>query len=335
MTLDLAGRASDYSTIGNTESWKINLVWAPVQDVALRGGVSQAVRAPNITELFGPEVGATARPADPCDIVNINALAEADPTKAQNSQSNCVAVFQSFGLDPFDADGNYTWTDPLSARFSGVSSGNRNLSEETADTVTYGFVFSPSFLPGFSLTVDYWNIVIEDAISSVSAQDIVDGCYQGANLNAAFCDLLGRNTDVASPQAGGFNFIRFTDINFAKLETDGIDLSASYNFDIGAHGFDVSVSGTEVRSLDFFTNPLDLTEVNPELGETYRPELAGNIFLGWTWGDLSVGWQSQYLGEMLLGTNRIEVETADTLFGPFGLSRRNLDSRSQCPLYRE
>ena len=316
LTLDLAGRASDYSTIGNTESWKVNLVWAPVQDVALRGGVSQAVRAPNITELFGPEVGATARPADPCDIVNINALAEADPTKAQNSQNNCVAVFQSFGLDPFDADGNYVWTDPLSARFSGVSSGNRNLSEETADTVTYGFVFSPSFLPGFSLTVDYWNIVIEDAISSVSAQDIVDGCYQGANLNAAFCDLLGRNTDTASPQAGGFNFIRFTDINFAKLETDGIDLSASYNFDIGAHGFDVSISGTEVRSLDFFTNPLDLSEVNPELGETYRPELAGNVFLGWTWGDLSVGWQSQYLGEMLLGTARIEVETAATLFGP-------------------
>ena len=316
LTLDLAGRASDYSTIGNTESWKVNLVWAPIEDFALRGGVSQAVRAPNITELFGPEVGATARPADPCDIVNITALAEADATKAQNSQNNCVAVFQSFGLDPFDADGNYVWTDPLSARFSGVSSGNRNLTEETADTMTYGIVFSPSFLPGFTLTFDYWDITIEDAISSVSAQDIVDGCYQGAMLNDAFCDLLGRNTDVNSPQAGGFNFIRFTDINFAKLETDGFDLSAAYNFDVGAHGFEVSVTGTEVKSNNFFTNPLDLTEVNPELGEIYRPKRAGNIFLGWNWGDLSVGWQSQYLGDMLLSTPRVEIETAMTLFGP-------------------
>ena len=315
LTLDVAGRASNYSTIGNTESWKLNLVWAPIRDIALRGSVSQAVRAPNITELFGPEVGATARPADPCDIVNITALAEADSAKAQNSQNNCAQVFQSFGLDPFDADGNYAWTDPLSARFSGVTSGNRNLGEETADTTTYGFILSPSFFPGFTLTVDYWNIVIDDAISSVSAQDIVDGCYQGAMLNDAFCDLLGRNTDVTSPQAGGFNFIRFTAINFAKLETDGIDLYATYDFDIGAHGFEVSVSGTEVRSLDFFTNPLDLAEVNPELGEAYRPELAGNVFLGWTWGDLSVGWQSQYLGEMLLGTNRVEIETAETLFG--------------------
>lgn len=316
LTLDLAGRMSQYSTIGNTESWKVNLVWAPIQDIAVRGSVSQAVRAPNITELFGPEVGATARPADPCDIVNINALAEADSAKAQNSQSNCVQVFQSFGLDPFDADGNYVWTDPLSARFSGVSSGNRDLSEETADTVTFGLVISPSFLPGFSLTVDYWDIVIDDAISSVSANDIVNGCYQGAMLNDSFCSLLGRNMDVTSPQAGGFNFIRFTDINFAKLETDGIDLSAAYNFDYGAHNFEVSVIGTEVNALNFFTNPLDLTEVNPELGELNRPEIAGSVYLRWNWGDLSVGWQSQYLGDMLLSTPRIEVETAMTLFGP-------------------
>ena len=316
LTFDAAGRISDYSTIGSTETWKLNLVWSPIEDIALRGTVSQAVRAPNITELFGPEIGATARPADPCDIVNINSLQEADATKAQNSINNCTAVFQSFGIDPFDEDGNYAWTDPLSARFSGVESGNRNLSEETSDTVTYGFVFTPSFLPGFSLTMDYWDITIDDAISLVSAQDIVDGCYQGASLNDAFCSLLGRNMDATSPQAGGFNFIRFTSINFAKLETDGIDLSAVYNFDIGVHSFKVSASGTQVNALDFFTNPLDLTQVNPELGEIFRPERAGNIYLTWNWGDLQVGWQSQYLGDMLFGASRAEIETVDTLFGP-------------------
>ena len=81
LTLDVAGRLSNYSTVGDTESWKLNLVWAPIEDVAFRGSVSQAVRAPNITELFGPEIGATARPADPCDIVNINALVRSRPDK--------------------------------------------------------------------------------------------------------------------------------------------------------------------------------------------------------------------------------------------------------------
>lgn len=315
LTLDVASRWSNYSTIGNAESWKLNLVWAPIQDFALRGTVSQAVRAPNITELFGLE-GITARPADPCDIVNITSLEEADPAKASDSVNNCVQVFQSFGLDPFDADGNYAWTDPLSARFTGVRSGNQDLLEETADTVTYGFVFAPSFLPGFSLTLDYWDIEIEDAISVPSAQDVVDGCYQSSPRNDSFCNLLRRNMDVNSAQAGGFTFISLTSINFAKLKTDGFDLSATYSFDISAHNFEVSVTGTEVKSNNNFTNPLDLGEVDPELGEIFRPERAGSVFLTWNWGDLRVGWQSQYLGNMLFGASRAEIETVDTLFGP-------------------
>ena len=315
LTLDVAGRWSNYSTIGSTESWKANLVWAPVADFALRAGVSQAVRAPNVTELFGPETGTTARPADPCDVAQINAIAEDNPALAQNTQANCVADFQSFGLDPFDADGNYAFADPLSARFSGIASGNPNLSEETADTVTYGLVFQPSFLPAFNLTLDYWDISIEDAIQSVTPQDIVNSCYQGESLNDNFCPLFTRNSSASSAQFGGFNFIRLVDINFARLEADGIDASVGYNFGFGAHDFEVSVTGTRVNSLNNFTNPTNLNDVDVELGEILRPELAGNVLLRWTWGDMSVGWQSQYLGEMLLGSARVEIDTAQTLFG--------------------
>lgn len=313
LTLDVAGRWSDYSTIGSTEAWKTNLIWAPIEDIALRGGVSRAVRAPNITELFGPETGLNYRPVDPCDAAQINAIAADNPGLAQNYQNNCVADFNSFGLDPFDANGNYVYADPLSASFGGLQGGNPNLTEETADTFTYGFVFQPRFLEGFSLTVDYWDIEIEDAIQAVDDQDIVDGCYQGATLNNNFCNLFTRNTTSTSAQFGGFNFIRSTDINFAKLESDGIDITASYTFDIAAHNFEISVSGTKVNALNNFTNPTDLTEVDVELGEVNRPEEAGNIFLGWNWGDLRVGWQSQYLGEMLVSF--LEIDTARTLYG--------------------
>ncbi len=316
-TVDVAARASDYSTIGNTESWKLNLIWAPIEDFAFRGGVSQAVRAPNITELFGPVVGTTSRPTDPCDIKTIDGLRkDGFNDKAEASLANCSAEFDRIGVVYTGDDGGYNWTDPLTARFSGQTSGNRDLTEETADTITYGFVFSPSFLPGFTLTLDYWDITIEDAISAVSVQNIVDGCYQSATPNQEFCDRIERNPDPRSLQAGGFVFFRQSSINFAKFETDGFDLTASYNFDIGAHGFDISVTGTEVKSNNDFTNPNDLTEIDPALGELYLPELAGNIFLGWTWGDLSVGWQSQYLGEMLPGSPRMEIETYLTQFGP-------------------
>ncbi len=313
LSLDIAARVADYSTIGNTTTWKTNFLWAPVNSFALRGSVSEAVRAPNITELFGPEVGTTFRPADPCDAAQIQAIRDDDPGLAQNIQDNCVTAFGAIGLDPFDGNGNYVFADPLSASFGGVTGGNRELQEETAETFTAGFVFEPEFLEGFNLTLDYWDITIEDAIEVVTSQNIVDGCYQGASLNQNFCQLFTRNSNPNSAQFGGFNFLRSTSINFAKIETSGWDFSAQYAFEVGAHGFDVTLQGTKVEELNDFTNPTDLTEVNPELGEVNRPELAGNVYLNWYWGDLRVGTQSQFMDEQLVSF--VEIETAQTLYG--------------------
>ena len=113
---------------------------------------------------------------------------------------------------------------------------------------------------------------------------------------------------------GGFNFLQQTTLNFAKVETSGYDFAAKYAFDIGEHGFDVTAQGTIVDEINDFENPLEPDFVNPELQELNRPELAGNVFLNWYWGDLRVGWQAQYLDEMLFGG--IEVETAESLYGP-------------------
>ncbi|MDH5344789.1 MAG: TonB-dependent receptor, partial [Gammaproteobacteria bacterium] len=314
LTVDFAARLSDYSTIGQTTTWKTNMVWAPFSSFAVRGTYSEAVRAPNITELFGPEVGLNFRPDDPCDIAQINAIAQDNPTLAQQTQANCEQVFASIGLDPTFGTGSYAFVDPLSASFGGIVAGNPNLQEETAETFTAGFVWQPEFVEGLSLTFDYWDISIEDAIEAVSSQNIVDGCYQAPTLNQAFCDLTERNDNPASAQYGGFIFLRQTTLNFAKVETSGYDMSVKYAFELGAHSFDVTAQGTKVDEINDYENPLDPTFKNPELLELNRPELAGNVFLNWSWGDLRVGWQSQFLDEMLYGG--IEVETAQTLYGP-------------------
>ena len=145
LTVDLAARFSDYDSIGQTTTWRSTLVYAPVDDFAVRATYSEAVRAPNITELYGPVTSATFRPTDPCDATYITGV---DAALGANLQANCTNYFQSIGIDPFDADGNYAFLDPLSARFGGLTGGNPNLSEETAETLTYGFVFQPSFLTG-------------------------------------------------------------------------------------------------------------------------------------------------------------------------------------------
>ena len=102
-------------------------------------------------------------------------------------------------------------------------------------------------------------------------------------------------------------------MNYAKSETDGYDLAANYAFELGEHMFSIRVSGTKVNDNTRYQNPLDLSEKDPELLEIGAPEYAGNIFLKYQIGSLSLGWQSQFISEMLLG-NGPEVETYETLF---------------------
>ena len=316
LTLELAARYSDYSSIGETTTWKANVIWAPIEDLTLRTSFSQAVRAPNVTELFGPSTGITiSKDDDICDI---------SKATTANIQNNCETDLLAAGVaasDIRDGNGDYIWANPLTARFSGVSSGNRELTEETADTQTIGLIYRPEWLDGFDFTIDYFSIEIEDAINEVQEDIIIETCYSGASLNETFCSLFERNTSGAT--TGGLRFLRNSPINFAKRETTGFDFSAAYTFSLEEHDFGITVNGTKVNKLNDFTNPLDLTEVDPELFEIFRPEWAGNIFLDWKWGDLTVAWQTQFMGKQLLGQAEIEevfgygCEVEDNcVFGP-------------------
>ncbi|MEM7281107.1 MAG: TonB-dependent receptor [Pseudomonadota bacterium] len=307
LNFDAAVRFADYSTIGAATTWKAGLSWSPIEDIRFRGTFSQAIRAPNIFELFSPDLGTTFRPDDPCEAATIAALAAQGDPRAANRAANCAA-------DGIPAD----FTDPLTARFTGVTGGNPDLEEEEADTLTVGFVFQPSFAQGLTLSVDYWDIEIEDAIDAVSAQDIVDNCYDSTTFPNEFCGLLGRNRDTNSAQFLGLNFIRQSEINFGKIESAGIDLAASYKFDIGENEFSAGLNGSWVDHLDFFFDPGDTSNVDPELGELARPELAMNVNLGWRRGPVTIGWQTQYQDEQ--GLREVEIEDLALRWGPSGLS---------------
>ena len=302
LELNAAARYANYSTVGSTFTWNVNGLYAPVEDILFRGTYSSAVRAPNINELFNPAQGAFFRPVDPCDA---SELANA-PDPAQR-QANCVALFNSIGFDPTFGTGTYSYVDPLTARFSGSISGNPNLSEETATTWTVGTQITPSFLPGLALSVDYYNIEIEDAISTVSAQDIVNNCVDSANFNNQFCTLVDRSSNN-----GGFTFLRQSSLNFARLETAGVEASARYSFNLGDHGFTLAAAGNWVDKLDSFFDPSDLTNLDPELGELQRPEWSGNASLTWDWDRLSITWSTTYLDKMALRS--VEIEDVGTIY---------------------
>jgi outer membrane receptor protein involved in Fe transport len=285
LTVDGAFRRADYSTLGEADTWKLGGTWAPVSDLTFRATKSEAVRAPNISELFDPKlpifISATA---DPCDVGSVN-------LGTSSRRANCIADLQAAGvpLSQIVSGANYIWSNPLTGRFSGVSGGNPDLNVETAETLTLGAIFTPSAMEGLSISIDYWDVTIEDGISAVAAGDVLDGCLDSASYPAVgFCSLYERRPD------GGLTFLESGQINFAALEATGLDFAISYDFSVGQNDFDIRLVGSKQDSLDFFFDPLDPSTPDPELEEVQRPNLTGTLDLNWSRGPFSLGLQTSY-----------------------------------------
>ncbi len=202
-------RASQYSSVGNVETWKAGGEWAPTRWLRFRGIYNVATRAPSVFELF--QAGDQGFPAyvDPC---------------AQSSPPAACATAGGIGgaQTPIVVSQN-------NAQVQAFSFGNTNLAPETADTWTIGAVFQPDWFPIGDLraTVDYYNISIEQVIASVGAQTIITNCYQ--NDDPFFCSRIVRDP------LNGFNIasVDTTVSNQASLETRGVDLQVEWSVPVG------------------------------------------------------------------------------------------------------
>jgi outer membrane receptor protein involved in Fe transport len=303
LTVDAAVRLADYSTLGETTTWKAGLTWAPVSDLSFRATISEAVRAPNISELFDPRLPITiSATADPCDRVNVS-------SGSADREANCIAALQAAGVplsSIVGADNVYNWINPLTGRFSGTSGGNPSLEVETAETYTVGLVFIPTFLEGFSLTLDYWDVSIDDAISAVSANDILRGCFDSASYpDVPFCGQFERRSD------GALSTLDTGTLNFAQIEARGLDFAMGYRFWVGENKFGARLVGSRQEKLNRFFNPLDLTDIDPEVGEIRLPEWSGNLSLSWDRGPFGFGVQVSYQDKQAVA----EIEDVLGLFG--------------------
>jgi len=207
VSIDAALRYSDYETIGSDTTYKLGFNWQPVEDLRFRAVASTAFRAPNVMELFGGEQDSFDNVSDPCS------------NYAGSGNASLIANCTAQGVP-----GSYAQT---SSQLRISKGGNTELEAETADSFTVGLVLTPSFIENLAITVDYYDIEIDNAIGTPLAQDIINRCYTTPGLNNTECDRIARNT------AG--QVVRFDQLleNLAKIETSGVDLTTRYNLETG------------------------------------------------------------------------------------------------------
>lgn len=211
-------RFSDYSTIGSTTTWKVDGTWAPIRDIAFRGTYSQAVRAPNISELFEGGSGTYEFIADPCDTAR---LGEGTSTRV----ANCTAALNALGIDPTTFEPGLDAISPENSSILGFQGGNPDLDAEEARTWTAGVVLRPRFLPNFYLSADWYDIKLKDAIQYSTAEDLAELCYDQPTLNNQYCSLITR-----SPINGYIASFNIVPQNVASFETAGLDVALNYRF---------------------------------------------------------------------------------------------------------
>jgi len=288
LSLDAAVRLSEYTTIGDTETWKVGAVWAPIEDIRFRATQASAVRAPNIGELFAPAGQDFQFITDPCDINNLD-------LGTSFRAANCATLLTAAGADP------NTFEDPnQGVTVSGVTQGNVALQEETADTSTFGVIVRPRFMRGFTFSVDYYDIELTDAINTLDPQDLADQCVDLPTTANPFCDLIER--EIGGVDAGGIIAFTRQPENVASFNTSGYDFSVSYVFtpnDWGMEGdwgdFGLRLIGNYLDELSFVNTPG--AEPDPDKGEAGAPEWQAALDIVWDRGPWTVNYSYNYWSE--------------------------------------
>jgi iron complex outermembrane recepter protein len=221
----------------NTDTYKFEGDWAPIRDLRFRASYNRAVRAPNVSELFVGQSVALDGSTDPC----------AGPAVGGLVNGNTAAQCALTGVTPLQF-GNIV-ANPAN-QYNGLLGGNPLLTPEIATTMTAGIVFQPSFIPRFAVTVDWFDIKINDQIGIIGADLILNRCVSAGE----FCNLIRRDAQGSLWRSNN-GFVIDTNLNAGSIHTRGIDFGISYSMPLGGMG---NISFNSVGTW------LDLLSTDPE-----------------------------------------------------------------------
>jgi iron complex outermembrane receptor protein len=295
--LEGAARRVDNSIAGSATTWTEGLRWSPVQDVQVRANRTKSIRAPAITELFLPAAGDFSFASDPCD-KNFYTQGTAPATRLKN----CEAA----GINPTSFVSNI-----VNASVLGTTSGNQDLTSETADSRTIGIVLRPRWVPKLSFTIDYIDIKLSNAIETLSLTQVLDACYDSTDYpNNPSCQAFTRNS------AGQITNFHVGYVNAGLLEFKGVPVALDYAYDLpsGLGSMDWRFNYLDTKRLKSQVGSASPNDLSGELANAPGvPKSKGSIDMDYIKGPLSWDWQAIFIGGINFNNMNITTPPAGQL----------------------
>ncbi len=300
LSVNGAFRYSDYNLkgVGGVWTYSIGSEWAVNRDLTFRAQYQHAIRAPNVGELFGGQGTNGPSANDPCS--------SRQPAAQQTAavKAVCIATGVPAGL-VFDP------SIQSSAFLTQVTGGNPNLSPETSNTTTIGAVFTPSYVPGLAVSVDYFRIDLDNAIAPLGGgglQNVLNLCYNTLqNASSVYCQAIHR--DPTTGQIVGPNYVTTTNANIGGIKTSGVDIEGHYGFAtpwglMGASHWDLSEDWTYTHEFTL-TPDQNLPNIKDfcvgAFGGTCGqpiPQWKGTSRVTWQTGPLTLSVRARYIGKV-------------------------------------
>jgi len=289
LEFSVASRYSDYSNFGETLNSKFGFKWKPIDSLLVRGNWAEGFRAPTISNLFGGSGQTYVSYGDPCS-------SDSPYAGRAEVRERCAAAGISPGFvqrtnQGFGYDGQTAY--PL----NNVS--NPDLGPESATNKTLGFVYSPEFLSGFDISVDWWQISIENAITRPALTDMLNQCF--VDGNEAFCGFLA-DGNLTRDALGTINNLDLGLQNLAQIDVEGYDISARYRTSETSYGrFAFTWDSSYLSDYTERSTPSDV-DGTYRVG-TYTQgfpvwRLRSNLRADWSMGDFGLAWTTRYFSSL-------------------------------------
>jgi outer membrane receptor protein involved in Fe transport len=313
LNLTLGDRYSKYSDFGSTSNPKIALEWRPIDDLLLRGTESKVFRAPAIGDIFGSAASdAPLLTSDPCDFAGTGPNPHAGSPACAHVPAN----------GPF-LDQNVAQNLQITALSSGSAFAHFPLGPESGKSFDFGFVYSPQWLSGLTVTADVYRIYLNNNITNVGAQTVLDLCNGGVT---AYCPLIFRT--ASGPNAGQIDHIIEPTGNVGRLDTGGADFSANYRLPEFAFGqFSIGVNGTYLKNytqqtatavyhdaghmLPFGSGPQGACGASVCLFPRWR----ASSFVNWNLGPWEASWRMRFIDKFTMGSLDHSQDTSAVIPG--------------------